>query len=691
MIEHPTQKHRKKPAWVSRRKDSYAWLRDPYWRAVLKNPKKLHAAIREYLEQENQNTEAFMHDTRSLQQKLIKEITERSLHSYEGMPIQDGEYDYYVKHDHQQDYPIYCRRRHGSKAKEEIVLDINIKSKTSKFFDISTCKYSPDRKYVAFGADKRGAETYKIYIKDVEAKELLDYNIPGTSGCYVWGNDSNTIYYVKKDKNHRPSRVYRHTLFTDVANDELVFEESDPGFFLEVEKTESHRFILIYSNDETAWEIYFLDANNPKGKPKLIKPRKKGEIYEVSDHDSEFYILTNTDDAKDFKVMKTPIANPSKQHWVEVVPHHPGKFIREILSFKNHLVRLELHDGLPRIVVSDLVHHIGHVIDFDRIHYDLQFHLENDFNSNILHFSYGSFRTKRRIFAYNMDTHERKVLGESPLRGDFNPDNYMTKRLFAPSHDGEEIPIILFHHKNTKINGKAPMFIAAYGAYGYMIETSFDQADIISLVDRGFIYAMPLVRGSKAKGYAWHEAGKKLHKKNTFKDFISCTEYLIEKKYTAAGNIVAYGMSAGGLIMGYIANNRPDLYKAIIADVPAMDLLNSICDPELPLTPREWREWGNPLESKRFYEYIKSYSPYDNIRAQEYPHMLVTAGVSDPRVTYWEPAKWVALLREKQTNGNTQLLKTSMHEGHFGPSGKLTKIKESAFMMAFVLKVFEMV
>lgn len=685
-----TQTHKKRPPWLERKKDAYAWLKDIYWRSVLKNPRKLHAKIRAYLEEENRNTDSFMQDTKELQRILTKEIVDRTHYSYTGIPIKDGDYYYYAKHDDHQDYPIYCRKYNTLKAKEEVTLDLNKKSTKYKFFAVSSCQYSPNRDYIAFGADKRGAENYHILIKDIKKGLLLEYKIPNTSGSYVWGNDSQTIYYVKRNAKHRPSQVYRHRLFDDVTKDELVFEESDPGFFLEVEKTESGRFILIYSNDETAWEIYFLDADNPYGKPKLIKPRKKGEVYEVSDHDEDFYILTNTDGAKDFKVMKTPIAHPSKANWQDVVPHYPGKFIRELLTFKNHLVRLELYKGLPRIVVSDLAHHTGHVIDFDRSHYDLQFHSDNDFNSNILRFSYGSFRTKKRIFAYNMDTHEPIVLRENSIKGGFNPDRYTSKRLFAPGHDGEEIPIILFYHKDTKINGKAPMLITAYGAYGHMVETLFDQSDIISLVDRGFIFAMPLVRGSKAKGYAWHEAGKRFHKKNTFKDFIACTEYLINKKYASKDKIAAYGMSAGGLIMGYIANNRPDLYKVIIADVPSMDLLNSLCDPELPLTPIEWREWGNPLESEHVYEYIKSYAPYENIKAQEYPHMLVTAGLTDPRVTYWEPAKWVARLREMQTNGNIQLLKVNMHEGHFGPSGKLTKVKESAFMMAFILKIFEM-
>ena len=511
-------------------------------------------------------------------------------------------------------------------------------------------------------------------------------NIINTSGDVVWDANSEGFFYTNVDENHRPSKLYYHKIGTDQSVDKLIFEEKDPGFFLGVGGSSLNDVIYIDIHDHETSEVWLIPAKEPMATPKCVRKRQKGVEYSLTEGGDIFYILTNIDGAKDFKIMSAPFDKPTEENWVEVVPHQPSRLILAHDAYKNFLVWLERRDGLPRIELLDRRDGSIHAIAFEEETYSLTLHGAAEYDSETIRFAYSSMTTPSELYDYDMTTRQRVMLKRQEVPSGHEPKNYITRRLMAKAEDGAEIPISLFYHKDTKLDGSAPCLLYGYGAYGISIPDSFN-SNALSLVDRGFVYAIAHIRGGKEKGFDWYEKGKHLFKRNTFTDFIACGRFLVANHFTSHDRLIAEGGSAGGMLMGAVANMAPEDYAGIVAIVPFVDVLSTMLDATLPLTPPEWPEWGNPLASKEDYKLIASYSPYDNVRAQNYPAILAMAGLTDPRVTYWEPAKWVAKLREFATGDNPVLLRTNMDSGHAGASGRFSRLEESAYIYAFILKV----
>ena len=673
------------------RQDEYAWLKDQNWEKVMHEPQVLNIEIREYLEAENEYSTQKLNDTDTLQQELFSELRGRIKEDDSSVPQKDGAYYYYVRYEENQQYPIYCRHHKEHSNQEEILLDANLVAKKFSYFHIGDAGHSPDHRYFSYSADTKGSEFYTLYTIDLSNKQLLDDKISNIQSTFVWANDNRTLFYTTLDNNHRPDKVFCHTLGDDIKQDTLVYQENDSGFFVSLDMTESQNYILISAHDHVTTEIYTLDANNPKQAAKLFSKREPGLEYEISDHDGRFFIVTNKDGAEDYKIMQTALHDTTKEHWQDLYLPANGTLLRGIYVCKNYLIRSERCDGLPRIAIVEITNgklSDEHYIAFKEEAYELNAIPGYEFDTETLRFSYTSMTTATQIFDYDIPSHTRKLRKQQQIPSGHNESDYITRRLFATSHDGESIPISLLYKKTTRIDGSAPLLLYAYGSYGSSMPASFS-TNRLSLVNRGFIYAIAHVRGGMEKGYAWYRQGKLKHKKNTFKDYISCAEFLIENQFSSRGNIAVHGGSAGGMLVGAIINMRADLFHAAIADVPFVDVLNTMSDDTLPLTPPEWPEWGNPISNKDDYETILEYSPYDNVTKQDYPNILVTAGLTDPRVTYWEPAKWVARLRANKTDNNLLLLKTNMQAGHGGASGRFDYLKEIALMYAFLLKVFK--
>ena len=668
--------------------DDYAWLKAPNWQQVMRDPGVLEPDINAYLEAENAHTMDILAPVEGLRQQLLEEMKGRIKQDDSTVPAQDGAYAYYQRYETGGQHPIFCRRHGADGAPEETLLDAERMAADEAFFRIAGCGHSPDHRRLAYAVDLKGSEYYTVHVKDLESAVLLADQIADTQGGIVWGNDGQSLIYARLDENHRPSRVYRHLLGDEVENDQLLYEETDPSFFVSIGKTESRRFIVIKSSDHglTA-EIRTLDADVPNSMPVLFAAREEGIDYDISDYGDRFLILTNADDAIDYKIMETPIASRDRTHWRDMVPHEPGRLIRTLEVFHDYLVWLERSEGLPRLVVMRFANDDRHEVSFDEEAYDLGIVPGYEYETPNLRFSYSSLTTPRQIFDYDMGDRSRTLRKEQEIPSGHDPSAYLSRRLYATSHDGTQVPISLFHARSTPIDGTAPLLLYGYGSYGLSIPAGF-AANRLSLADRGFVYAVAHIRGGTDKGYAWYFDGKLRNKRNTFLDFIAAAEHLIGSGYTQKQQIVAQGGSAGGMLMGAVANMRPDLFKAIIAEVPFVDVLNTMCDADLPLTPPEWTEWGNPISDKQAYDTIRSYCPYSNVARQAYPDILVTAGLTDPRVTYWEPAKWVAKLRALKADENLLLLRTIMDAGHAGASGRFEKLEEVALVYAFALMVF---
>jgi oligopeptidase B len=510
--------------------------------------------------------------------------------------------------------------------------------------------------------------------------------IADTSGVAVWSADGSHFFYVRVDANHRPSRVLRHALGTSPADDVLVYEESDPGFFVTVDKTLSDRFIVIHTHDHETSEAWVIPAESPAEPPRLVAARAKAVEYRIDEAHGTFFIVTNVGEAQDFKIVTAPVEWPGRENWTDLVSHEPGRLILSHIAHARHLVRLERSEGLARIVVRNHSDGTEHVIAFDEEAYSLGLSGSYEFDTDTLRFTYSSMATPPRVYDYSMQSREHVLRKEQEIPSGYDPSLYVTRRIMAPAADGETIPISILHHKDTPIDGSAPALLYGYGAYGIAIPASFSVTRL-SLVDRGFVYAIAHIRGGKDKGYAWYERGKRKHKVNTFSDFLAAAEHLVSERFTGRGMIVAEGGSAGGMLMGAVANMTTDLFAGIIAAVPFVDVLNTMLDETLPLTPAEWPEWGNPLEHAEDYRRVLAYSPYENVSAKRYPPVLALAGLTDPRVTYWEPAKWVARLRAVKTDDNLLLLRTNMDAGHGGAAGRFDALKEKAIELAFALKV----
>ena len=667
------------------RSDDYAWLRADNWREVMNDPSALAPDIRAYLEAENDYAAAAMADVEPLRLTLFKEMRGRLKEDDSSVPAPDGAYAYGTRYEEGGEHPMVVRTlRDGSD--ETVLLDANAISKGLAYFRLGGFAHSRDHRLIAYSVDHTGAEYFTIHVRDTSTASDLGDRIEGTTGQAVWAGDSKTFFYVWVDENHRPARVFRHVVGTEQSADVIVFEDTRPGFFIAISQTQSHGYITIVSHDHETSEQRVLDADRPDDKPRLIAPRKAAQEYYIDHGDDRFFILTNAGGAEDFKIVTAPLETPDRRYWRDLIPHVPGRLILDFTVYKDFLVRLEREASLPRIVIRHLASGEEHAISFDEEAYSLGMLDGFEFDTTTLRFVYSSMTTPYCVYDYDMATRQRILRKQDEIPSGHNPADYVTRRIFAPAGDGETVPISLLYRRGTSLDGSAPCLLYGYGAYGITISASFSVSRL-SLVDRGFVYAVAHVRGGMDKGYRWYADGRREKKLNTFNDFIAAAEYLIQQKYTSRGRIVGWGGSAGGLLIGAVANSAPELFAGMIVEVPFVDTLNTILDDTLPLTPPEWPEWGNPITSAEDYKVIASYSPYDNVTARDYPAILAVGGLSDARVTYWEPAKWVAKLRALRTDDKLTVLRINMDAGHGGASGRFDQLQETAFPMAFALKV----
>lgn len=666
-------------------RDDYGWLRAGNWQEVMRNPAALDPVIRAHLDAENAYTDAQLADTSTLQDILFVEMKGRLKEDDSTVPAPDGGFEYYSRFAKGGQYPLLCRRPRGG-GQESVLLDGNAEAAATAYWHLGASAHSPDHRFLAYAVDDKGSELYTIRIRDLTTGEVLPEAIPDTRGSIVWANDNRTLFYVRLDANHRPLFVYRHTLSTPVESDVLAYEEKDSGYYVDVGQTQSSKFILIDAHDHQSNEVYLVDADAPTSDLRLVSERVHGHEYAIEHHGDRLIITTNSGGAEDFRVCEAPLSHPGMENWREVLAHKPGRLILETVVFKDHMVRLEREDSLPRIVITRLADSSEHTIAFDEEAYSLGISAGYEFDTTTLRFSYSSMTTPAEVYDYDMERRARDLRKRQEVPSGHNPADYVTRRIYAPAPDGETVPVSILYRKDTPIDGTAQLLLYGYGSYGISIPASFATTRL-SLVDRGFVYAIAHIRGGKDKGYRWYTDGKLESKLNTFKDFIAAGEHLVAKGYTSRGNIVANGGSAGGMLMGVVANMAPDLFLGIIADVPFVDVLNTMLDKDLPLTPPEWPEWGNPIESVKDFKTIRSYSPYENVERKAYPHIFAYGGLTDPRVTYWEPAKWIARLRELNTSNNLVLLRINMEAGHGGASGRFEALREIALDYAFALKI----
>ncbi|MGB3899894.1 MAG: S9 family peptidase [Mesorhizobium sp.] len=667
------------------RSDDYAWLRADNWQDVFRDPSLLAPEIRRHLDAENAYQTALMSDTAALRKALFAEMKGRIKEDDSSVPMKDGPFAYGSSFRLGGEQPRYFRTPRDG-GEETILLDGDAEASGAAYFRLGGIDHSPDHQRLLWAFDDKGSEFYTLRVRNLATGQDSKVEVKDTGGGGVWNAGSDGFFYTRLDSNHRPSKVFYHSLAETAGSDRLVFEEADPGFFVNVGGTRNNDWILISISDHETSEYRILSTADLGGEPKLVAARETGLQYDIEEGGDVFFILTNADGAKDFKIMTAPAADPVRANWKELVPHEPGRLILSVLGFKDFVVRLERKDGLPRIVVRDRASGEEHSIAFDEEAYSLGLSGSYEYDTGTIRFSYSSMTTPAQLYDYDMRTRERTLLKTQEVPAGHDPDLYVTRRLMAPAGDGETVPVSLLYRKDTPLDGSAPCLLYGYGSYGITIPASFN-TNCLSLVDRGFVYAIAHVRGGKDKGYAWYEDGKREHKQNTFTDFIAVARHLVAENFTAHDRIVAQGGSAGGMLMGAIANMAPQAFGAIIAEVPFVDVLTTMLDDTLPLTPPEWPEWGNPIASEADYRTIAAYSPYDNVAALEYPPILAQAGLTDPRVTYWEPAKWVAKLRECKTGDNPVLLKINMDAGHAGASGRFSRLEEVAFTYAFALKV----
>ena len=650
--------------------DNYFWLRNPEDSEVIA-----------YLEAENDYTKAKMAPTEGLQKKLYDEMLSRIKETDLSVPYRKGDYSYYSRTEEGKDYPIYCRKQGSLDTQEEIILDQNKLAESYEYFSIGILSVSPNHNILAYSVDTSGAEQYTLFFLDLTTRKLYAESIPNTYYSSAWGNDNQTFFYTKIDDTNRPYQLWRHSLGSDAA-DVLVYQEDEESFFLSVGKTRSQAYIVLDLDSQITSEVHYLDADNPTEEFQIIAPREAGVEYGIEHHSDRFYITTN-EEAINFKLMEAPVTTPGKENWQVVIPHREDIMLSGVSAFADHLIIFERKAGLPTVRVQQFSTGEEHELSFPEPTYSVRESTNPEFNTSTWRFSYSSLVTPSSVFDYNLVTRERELKKEQEVLGGYDRSQYISKRLLATAKDGTQVPISMVYKQGVEPDGKNPLFLTGYGSYGVSYPASFSSIRL-SLLDRGIIYAIAHIRGGQEMGRKWYEDGKFLHKKNTFTDFITCGEYLIEENWTASDRLVISGGSAGGLLMGAVVNMRPDLFKAVVADVPFVDVVTTILDESLPLTVIEWDEWGNPND-KTYYDYMKSYSPYDNVEAKNYPDMLILGGLNDTRVKYWEPAKWTAKLRELKTDNNILLLKTNMGAGHGGASGRYESLKETAFEYAFLL------
>jgi oligopeptidase B len=654
------------------RVDNYYWLNER------DNPKVI-----DYLKAENAYKDAVMKHTEPLQKKLYDEIVGRIKKTDMSVPYRDNGYYYYSRYEKGGEYPIYCRKKGTMEAEEEILLNVNEMAKGHAFYHVAGFSISTDNNLIAFGVDTVSRRKYTIHFKNLTTGEILPDQIPVTSGRAAWANDNKTVFYALKDEETlRQYKVMKHVLGTDSASDKEVFGEKDVTFDTYVYKSKSKKYLIIGSSSTLSDEYRFLDAGHPEGKFKIIQPREKDLLYDVAHYKDKFYIRTNYK-AKNFRLMATPVAKTTKENWKEVIPHRDDVLLQQFEIFKDFLVVNERINGLPNLRIIRWDKKGEHYLDFGEETYSAYITHNPEFDTDLLRYEYSSLTTPDSVFDYNMQTKEKKLLKQQEVLGGFDSNNYHAERLYAPARDGTKVPISLVYRKGLKKNGENPLLLYGYGSYGYSMNAGFNSVRL-SLLDRGFVFAIAHVRGGQEMGRYWYEEGKLFKKKNTFTDFIDCAEHLIAEKFTNPDKLFAQGGSAGGLLIGAVVNMRPDLFKGVIAAVPWVDIVTTMLDPNIPLTTAEYDEWGDP-NKKEYYDYMLSYSPYDNVKAQDYPAMLVTTGLHDSQVQYFEPAKWVAKLRALKTDKNILILDIDMESGHGGASGRFKRYKRTAMEYAFIL------
>ncbi len=665
--------------------DKYKWLKAENWQEVMQNPSLLPQDIRDYLEAENAYTKSQMADTEALQEELFAEIKGRIKEDDSSVPAPDGKYFYSSAYVVDGQYPRFLRRL-KSGGDDQLLFDGNALAKGHEYFSFGDIALSPDHNLAAWSYDNKGSEFYELRVRDLSTGLDHDDVLENTSGDAVWAADGKSFFYTTQDKSHRPLKTWVHVLGTAQSADRLVYEEKDTGLFTGVGSTSSEKFITVDIHDHDTSEVWLIDADKPNSEPRLMISRADKIEADVEHWNDKFLIKTNVNDAEDYKIVEASVSDPSPANWKDFIPHRPGIFIISMMVLKNWLVRMERENALPRIVIRDMNSGEEHSIAFDEEAYSLGIGEMREYDTDTLRFSYSSMTTPSQVFDYDMKTRTRVLRKTQEIPSGHDASLYKTRRVQAKAHDGENIPVTLLYKKSTPLDGSAPLWLYGYGSYGISMPAGFN-TNILSLVDRGFVYAIAHIRGGQEKGRAWYKKGKLEFKTNTFKDFISVGQFLINEKFTSKGKIVAQGGSAGGMLMGAVVNMAPDMFNGIVAEVPFVDVLTTMLDDTLPLTPPEWPEWGNPIASAEAYKTIASYSPVDNVRAMAYPHLFAIGGLTDPRVTYWEPAKWVARLRELNTGSNLLLMKINMGAGHGGASGRFDRLKEVAEVYAFGLKV----
>ncbi len=665
--------------------DNYFWMRlsDAQKLAPIKDEQT--QKVVDYLEAENTYYKDVTAYTKNFQEELFQEMKGRIKEDDASVPYKNNGYFYNTRYEIGKQYPIYSRKKGSLEAPEEILFDVNEMAKGFDYYQLGGLNVSPDNKLAVFATDTVSRRQYFLRIKNLETGEIYDDIIDNTTGGSVWANDNKTIFYTKKNPvTLRSEKVFKHILGTPISEDVEIYHEEDDTFGTYVTKSKSKRYIIISSFASMTTESRYLDADNPNGTFTILQPRIKDLEYNVSHYKDHFYFLTNKDGATNFKLMKTPISKTTIENWVDVIPHRKDTLLEDFSIFKDYLVLEERTNGLNKIRIKRWDNSVDYYLPFDEETYSAGVYGNPEFDTETIRYSYNSFTTPSSVIDFNMATKAKEIKKQQEvLGGKFQQENYKSERVWATARDGEKIAISLVYHKDTKLDENTPLLQYAYGSYGYTIPDSFSTTRL-SLLDRGFVYALAHIRGSEYLGRDWYDDGKMLNKKNTFYDFIDCSKFLIANNYTSVKHLYAMGGSAGGLLMGAVVNMNPELYNGIIAAVPFVDVVSTMLDDSIPLTTGEYDEWGNP-NNKEYYHYIKSYSPYDNVDAKEYPHMLVTTGFHDSQVQYWEPAKWVAKLRELKTDNNVLFLDTNMETGHGGASGRFEALKETAKDYTFFL------
>ncbi|MGB2129395.1 MAG: S9 family peptidase [Flavicella sp.] len=665
--------------------DNYHWMRLSDAQKEAATPDSKTTEVLDYLNAENAFFESEMKHTEAFQKSVFEEMKGRIKEDDSSVPYKKNGYYYITRYELGKQYPIYTRKKESLEAPEEILFDVNEMAEGYEYFTLGGLNISPDNSKAIYGVDTVSRRQYTLYVKDLLTGETYKDTIKNTTGGGVWANDNRTFFYTKKDaETLRSNQIYRHRLGTDASEDVLVFEEKDETFNVYVTKSKSNDYLVIGSYSTVATEYQLLKADNPFGAFSVFQSRERDLEYSISHYGSHFYVLTNKDGATNFKLMRTPIENTQKEHWEDVIAHRDDVLLEDISIFKNYLVLEERSKGLNKIRIKTWDNSEDYYLPFGEETYTAYVYANPEFDTAVLRYGYNSMTTPSSVIDFHMEDHSKVILKEQEvLGGKFDKTNYSSQRLWVPARDGKKIAVSMVYRKDTQLNGDTPLLLYAYGSYGHTIDAGFSTTRL-SLLDRGFIYAIAHIRGSEYLGRDWYEDGKLLNKMNTFTDYIDCSKFLISKNYTSESHLYAMGGSAGGLLMGAVINMNPELFNGVIAAVPFVDVISTMLDESIPLTTGEYDEWGNP-DDKTYYDYIKQYSPYDNVTAQEYPNLMITTGLHDSQVQYWEPAKWIAKLRDYTTSTNKLIMHTDMETGHGGASGRFDALKETARDYVFFL------